>query len=213
MTFSTGSLASDDRDDHMSISRFEQTVCDLIRQDADDRIDRAWLVAVYLCLKTSEDLGYVRDDFVQFDLKRQEVGLLDVIFRGITLPPLQSDDTTIWLRGHFYNNALLRMVFLAETRLDMLWQQYNSPKRFKSVGERWAVQLDWYTSRFGDTLEFLQRAREQINIFKHDDTTQPGAKTPGNKGLRKIETMEDATRALQELLGLLSKLMPQRKAG
>lgn len=185
-------------------------MCELIRQDTDDRIDRAWLVAVYLCLKTAEDLGYVRDDFVQFDLRRQEVALLDLISRGITLPSLQSDDTTIWLRGHFYNNALLRMVFLAETRLDMLWQRYNSPRNFKSVGERWAVQLDWYTSRFDDTLEFLQSTRNQINIFKHDDTTQPGAKRLGNKGLRKIETMEDASRALQELLGLLSKLMPQQ---
>ena len=94
----------------MSIKRFQQKVQNLIEDDTMDKTDRAWVVAVYVSLRAAEELGYKQDDFVKLPLPDQRTALLHVVLQGMLSPPSTTDHTTIYYRGHYYNNALFRMV-------------------------------------------------------------------------------------------------------
>lgn len=98
----------------------------------------------------------------------------------------------MWLAGHFFNNALFRMVALVEISLKTLFQRQMNMEPPDNYG--WLA--DWYKKKFAGKLGYIGRARARVNKFKHEqrDRTKPKA----------LETYVDGLKAFDELLLLMS---------
>jgi hypothetical protein len=106
----------------------------------------------------------------------------------------------VWLRGYFFNTALLRMAAITEKGVTILWERTNGPLStpLDRVADYdfWAL-LSWYEKVFQrprSTIDLLKRVRTQVNIFKHEHLTIR---------VTKLETKGDACEAFAELIYLL----------
>src|SRR5262249_14937553 len=110
-------------------------------------------------------------------------------------------DSDVWLRGYFFNTALLRMAAITEKGVTILWERTNGqfPTPLDRVADYDFWQLfSWYEKVFQrprSAIELLKRVRTQVNIFKHEHLTIR---------VTKLETKDDACEAFAELIYLLN---------
>lgn len=145
------------------VRELEPTISVLIQRDTDDETDRAWLVATYLSFQAAEKLGFRDYEFDTLSLPDQTPALLDLL--GQSLLEIEGISTQIqqWKSGHFFNNAVPRLVALAEVRLKVLYG-----KRTKcDLPHNYLKLVQWYEAVYSDKLTFLGKAREQVNLMKH----------------------------------------------
>jgi hypothetical protein len=163
-----------------------------------DKSDAEWLVAIYLSLGTAEELGYKEDSYARLDRKTRNEGNADMLSKDSLQFPASSDITKKWLAGHYFNNALFRMVALSEISLRTLFyrEAKMSPNLEPPINYWWLV--DWYEGKFERKLKYIHKARRRVNKFKHDPRERQGPKA--------LETLGDGFLALEELLLLMSVL-------
>ncbi len=176
----------------MQIEAYKEGVASLLRK-LPEHSDPEWLLAVYLSLGTAERLGYKHDEFARKE--RSERDLVNIQMLSAPYFSLPAS-TNKWLAGHFFNNALFRMVALAEITLNDLFQRkmnLDPPRN----GYGWLV--DWYGITCAGTLEYMNKARARVNKFKHHERQRAKAKP--------LETYDDGLRAFEELLTLMRQLV------
>ena len=163
------------------------------------------LVMAYVSLRCAQALGYKRDDFRrQRAVDRTEV-LKNLMSDhdwpiGKTAPEAESDNMDLEA-AYYFNNALLRIVFLTEIGLKLLFVNHMKV----DPPDRDYVWLSrWYEGTFRKSLAWLSRARTEVNRFKH-------GRASGNKEERKFETMENGVNAFDELLLLMKAVADARR--
>ena len=82
-------------------------------------VDRAWLVANYLSLRTAQDLGYVDDSFARLTDPQRTEAMLAAVDRGAE-EGCGLAGLVLFGAAHFFNNALFRMAAQAELVLQCL---------------------------------------------------------------------------------------------
>jgi len=159
-----------------------------------EEIDRSWLLSVYLSLLRAFALNY-RNDAVSRLSKADQDKLLPKI------TSLTSRNTTKdakkWFAGYYFNNAMFRTVALAETGLKVLYEKTTS-KKVPAGNKVYHDLRTWYENRFGLKLDNISKARQQVNVFKHDVRSPTTCK--------KFETMVEGIEAFKELLTLLKQI-------
>ena len=175
----------------MTIRTYKERVSSLAKA-LPDKSDTEWLIAVYLSLGTAESLGYTRDSFARLDRNARDAVNADMLSSDSFKIPESSEAKRKWLAGHYFNNALFRMVALAEITLKTLFEREMN---MKPPDNYWWL-VDWYKKNFAKKLDFIGRARERVNKFKHvpRDRTRPMA----------LDTYADGLKAFEELLVLMS---------
>jgi hypothetical protein len=115
-----------------------------------DMAGRARLLATYLSLCEAHIFGYKTDSFM-----RCKKNVRDSVFRKLTTNSAISRDfdqpgEREWLAGYYFNNALLRIVFLAEISLKSVFKKRMSmypPKRDYKWLVNWHENLRlWLTA-------------------------------------------------------------------
>lgn len=175
------------------IEQFEEKVRSLAVQLQDDT-DKAWLVGTYVSLRTAQELGYQRDDFAKAPAKDRKYTLQCVISENLLDVPNPSSLKKSWKAGYFFNNALLRMVALAEIGLKLLFEKRTG----KKPPPNYHCLVEWYELNFDDKLDYVGKARQQVNRYKHKP------RDPTER--RKLETLEEGVLAFDEILSLMSRL-------
>jgi len=156
-----------------------------------DETDRSWLVTIYLSLKKAAALNYKDDSFSKLTKCNQDTILLKM--KSLDTRRLSTTDKD-WIAGYFFNNAMFRIVALAEIGLKILFEKKTKMKAPGDYG--WLSQ--WYERTFTMKLDNIQFARRRVNKFKHE---------PRGKGKKKkFETMREGIDALKELLSLLEQI-------
>ncbi len=181
----------------MLIDNLRMPVVKLLDDDVYDVADKAWVCAVFVSLHFAETLGYKEDTFIKLKNRQEKhETLLAIVKDNLLLPTSRSPkQQKYWSAGHFYNNALFRIVALAETRLPVLYKL--------RVGVRpqedyfWLSR--WYEKTFGESLELVYRAREQVNRLKHD----PHYKRRNPKA----DLLEEGIDAFREVITLLERMV------
>jgi hypothetical protein len=190
------------------LEQLKEKVLSLIQAPDCDPTVRAWSVGAYLSLHAAGDLGYEHDDFHQramLDPDRQwaRETLLNVVQKS--LPSLYPEDPTavatdlvVWLRGYYYNTALMRMSALYEKGLRLLWRRVKGTDPEHIFGHGiYSGLRDWYVEDFLSDrcrIRKLEQVRQQVNEFKHEEEAEI---------LTKVESWSDAVTAFQQLLALL----------
>lgn len=178
----------------MTIEQLKEEVISLVSR-LPDHTDRAWLVGIYVSLRTAYHLDYKRDQFSKAQKEKRESALGRVIEDSLLTPSDPFPAQELWRAGYFFNNALLRMVALAEIGLKVL---YKKCKRETPPEENYWKLAKWYESNFNNELTYLNKARYQVNRYKHEprDPTKE----------RELESMDEGILAFRELLSLMSGL-------
>lgn len=154
-----------------------------------DVIDRSWLVSTYLSLKKANSLNYKGDMF-----SRLPKGQQDMIALGIKSLGSSKAGNREWESGYYFNNAVFRMVALAEIALKVLFEQKMKMKPPPSYP--WLS--GWYETSYGNRLSGINSARSRVNKFKHE---------PRHRTVKKkFESMQEGVDAFEELLLLLEQL-------
>src|SRR5574341_1053409 len=169
--------------------KLKQKVNSLVSQ-LHDQTDRSWLVATYMSLRTAHELGYQRDEFANVPKSERESVLQRVISDSLLNPAESPPIRELWLAGYFFNNAVLRMVALAEIGLKNLYKKDTGTAPL----DDYKKLAKWYKLTYGNELKYLKRARLQVNEFKHELRDM--------QKKRKFETMEEGVSAFKELLVL-----------
>lgn len=179
-----------------------------------DETVRAWITAITISLRTAEKMGYEDDTFHKhpYPAWKKET-LLEVLYTD-WLPDIKgsvTDNKVIWGRGFYYNSALMRIAFLTERGLKILWERINKCNGlYYPYVWNWVIQdwndfdygklrwwyIDVFLNRNENDFKILDRVRKQVNVFKHEPTITP---------LEKLYTIEDAYLAFSRLLQLLNK--------
>jgi len=159
-----------------------------------EEIDRSWLLSSYLSLRKAFLLNYERDAVARL-LKVDQDNLLLKITSLTPRKTLKLVEE--WVAGYYFNNAMFRMVALAETGLKVLYQKKTSRKAPKG-NRAYYILLGWYKKNYGLNLDIITEARIQINVFKHDVRSPERSK--------KFETMREGVEAFKELLLLLAQI-------
>jgi len=178
----------------MKVEDLRQKVAELAPQ-VPEKSDAEWLIAVYVSLSTAERLGYKKDTFAMLPRSERESVNKGLISQDLLNIAELSESEKTWLSGHFFNNALFRMVALVEIALKTLFEQrmhMTAPNNY------WWI-VDWYKANFQGTLGYVKRARQRVNTFKHEPRDYE--KVP------KLETLADGIQAFHELLELLSHVV------
>lgn len=193
----------------------------IIQADQTDPTIRAWMVATYASLRAAKELGYEDDTFHQLGERDPSWAkmTLEKVFDREYGPSYKSpiggvvQNENIWLRGYFFNNALMRMAALTEKGLRVLWERVNDRRGryYEKVRHQFLDDYDygklrdWYIRVFlgsdSRRMEHLTTVRQQVNVFKHDHITVR---------LKEISKMEDALLAFSQLLELLARTGEER---
>lgn len=183
----------------MKIHEYRDRVSSLAK-NLPDESDSEWLVAVYLSLATAEELGYEKDLHALRKREERDARNSGMLCQD-SLRPIQfsepADAQKEWTAGYYFNNALFRMVALAEITLQTLFKREMG---LEPPFMRYGWLADWYKIRFAGTLDKIANARTRVNRFKHEDRlgSRPKAKA--------LEKYDDALEALNELLALLTTI-------
>jgi len=135
----------------------------------------------------------VRDSFARLKRKTRDSVNVHILYQDLFETPKPTDaKKKMWLAGYYFNNALLRMVALAEITLKLLFER---EMKMKSPNNYWCL-VGWYKRKFAGKLKYIASARARVNKFKHDprDRTKPKA----------LESYADGLKAFKELLKLMS---------
>lgn len=180
----------------MTIEHLRASVVKLLEDDVYDEADKAWVVAVFVSLRTATTLDYQQDSFIRLSKKEKHDALLAIMSEDRLLPPQSSPSEQYWRAGHFYNNALFRIVALAETRLPVLYERHA---RGKPPEENYWELSKWYEETFAESLEHVNRARAQVNRLKH---------VPHYERLDpRAERLEEGIAAFREVIRLLWRVV------
>jgi hypothetical protein len=154
-------------------------------------IDRSWLVSAYLSLKKAERMKYKYDVISRLEKKQQ-----DNILKQCTSFSAEGKSENIknWIAGYYFNNAMLRMVALAEIGLKVLFEK---KEKIEPPDDYWWLST-WYTKHTGNRLSTIQQARKRVNKLKHEKKQE--------KSKQKFETLRQGVSALKELLVLMGQL-------
>jgi len=99
------------------LKQFKKRLTPLV-QMLPEVIDRSWLVSTYLSLKKANGLNYKEDTF-----SRLPKGQQDAIALGIKSLGSSKTGNREWESGYYFNNAMFRMVALAEIALKVLFEK------------------------------------------------------------------------------------------
>lgn len=179
----------------MTVRDLEPTISSLIQRDARDETDRAWLVATYLSFRAAEELGFLCYEFDKLSLPDQTSTLLKLLGQPLLETQAISTLAQQWKAGHFFNNAVLRLVALAEVRLNVL---YEKRTKCELPHNYWKL-AQWYEAAYSDKLTFLGKARTHVNLMKH--------KRHNPEADNKLKTLDDGLTAFKELLLLSSRVI------
>jgi hypothetical protein len=174
----------------MMVRELESEINSLIQKDTDDETDRAWLVATYLSFQAAEELGFRDYEFDTLSLSDQTPELLELQGRPFLETQGISTQAKQWKAGYFFNNAVLRLVALAEVRLKVL---YRKRTKCELPHNYWTL-VKWYEEVYSDKLTFLGKAREQVNLMKHQ-RHEPEVHNM-------LKSLDDGLTAFRELLRL-----------
>jgi len=177
-----------------------------VRADGADPTLRAWTAGAYVSLLSAEEAGYRGTDEFHKNLDSGWAAavLAKVIDSGLptlSMAPDGSDhDLDLWLRGYFFNTALLRMACVLDNALSVLFERKILKIRTgvdPAPGDvpDYRFLIRWYRVHLKKKADFLDRVHAQFNTFKH------GYWGPASK--KKVEDLDDAWKALDELLELL----------
>jgi hypothetical protein len=159
-----------------------------------EEIDRSWLLSTYLSLRRADQLNY-KDDTVS---KLPKTGQNNILLK---ITSLNSRNTLKhakkWLAGYYFNNAMFRTVALAETGLKVLYEK-RTTKKAPRGNDAYPRLLGWYKENFNMNLDNIAKARQQVNMFKHD------VRSPSRR--KEFETMKEGIEALKELISLLKRI-------
>jgi len=156
-----------------------------------DETDRSWLVTTYLSLKKASAYNYKKDAFSKLAKSNQDAILLKIN----SLDPRKLSVTEKdWIAGYFFNNAMFRIVALAEIGLIILFEK----KEKKQAPRDYRLLSQWYEKTFTMKLKKVQLARKRVNKFKHEPRSAVKNK--------KYETMREGIDAFKELLSLLEQI-------
>jgi hypothetical protein len=159
-----------------------------------EEIDRSWLVSSCLSLKKAQTMQYKDDAFSKLPKATQDQFLLNTNSLSIHKKVHSSKQ---WIAGYYFNNALFRIVALAEIGLKVLYTKET--KKEPPTGRDVYYRLkNWYSAKFNMNLTTITKARQQVNDYKHH--------TRGSTNIKHLETMHDAIVSLYELLALLEKI-------
>ena len=158
-------------------------------------IDRPWVLATYLSLKMATELNYTDDAFSKLPNQDQ----IDFLSKNLSfsfqdIQKLSKGNNT-WEAGYFFNNAIFRMVALAEIGLKVLFKRKTT---IDAPDNYWWLSK-WYENTFTQKLGNIQNARKRVNHFKHDTRSK-------NKNNKVFEKMSEGIKAFQELLSLLEHI-------
>jgi hypothetical protein len=191
------------------LKQIKEKVLSLIQADGCDPTIRAWSVGSYLSFHAAGDLGYEHDDFHQhamIDPNRRwaRATLLNVVQNNLQSiypddPTAAATDSVLWLRGYYYNTALMRMSALYEKGLRLLWRRVNGTDPEDVFGKGIYKELrEWYVKDFLNSDESrireLEQVRRQVNEFKHEEAAET---------LSKVESWSHAVTVFQQLFALL----------
>jgi hypothetical protein len=181
------------------LNRLKKTMNSLVSR-LDDETDRSWLVAAFISLQIANDLGYEKDKFTRSQKDERDNSLKTCLKYG--LQSLSAPRATVtheyWKAGYFFNNALLRIVALTEIGLKALFEKQTN---VQPPNDYWWL-VEWYKRTNDNSLSYLNKARKQVNRFKHklrDAQREPY-----------LESMQDGICAFEELISLMKTLIKQR---
>jgi len=148
-----------------------------------EMIDRSWLLSAYLSIRKAYSLNYHNDSFSKLSKADQD----DILLYINSLSSLKTMTRhREWIAGYYFNNAMFRIVALAETGLKVL---YTRETKKKAPEDNYAYNnllLPWYEGRYG-ILHNLKNARKQVNKFKHRNRDRMRPKT--SRLLEKLLTL------------------------
>jgi hypothetical protein len=107
------------------VRELEPSISSLIQRDTDDETDRAWLVATYLSFQAAEEFGFRDYEFDMLSLPNQTPALLELLGKPLLETQGISTQAQQWKAGHFFNNAVPRLVALAEVHLKVLYRNWG----------------------------------------------------------------------------------------
>lgn len=151
--------------------------------------DISWLVSVLTSLEKAYTMNYKKDAFSDLRENDQIKRLL-----SISSSEFDSSKDNTWLSGYFFNNAMFRMVALAEIGLKILFEKHiklDAPDNYHWLS-------CWYRKAFHGNLTNINNARTRVNQFKHKprDLSQRS----------KFKKIGEGIKALGELLTLLENI-------
>jgi hypothetical protein len=100
-----------------------------------------------------------------------------------------------WEGGYYFNNAMFRMVALAEIALQVLFER---KMKMKPPPKSYHWLVGWFEASYKARLNNIGKARTRVNKFKHEPRQR--------RTRKKFETMKEAVDALKELLSLLEQI-------
>lgn len=191
----------------MKLEELKERVIKLIESDKCEQKSRAWIAAAFVSLQAARDLKYTEDTFHNYSLHEQISILKEAVTKGLLDIDVASKDnieqtgSVVWLRGYYFNDALMRLAALAERGLKYLWEVLDlGDKNSHLVKDKKGKFYDynelrkWYRHVFKEDLKCINKVRQQVNEFKHK---------PLIFGLNIIEGINEAVLAFSEVLGVL----------
>ena len=193
---------------NITLAELKKRVITLVENPACEQKSRAWLTAAFVSLCAADELKYVDDTFHSFSIQEQIDTLKSIAETRIFAIDIsskdkgQQDHAVIWLRGFYFNDALMRMAALAERGLVNLWELINIDPRNCKIAMNKTCQYNywklknWYENIFNEDLETVNKVREQVNVFKH---------SPRISGLLIIDSIDEAILVLSKVIDILEK--------
>jgi hypothetical protein len=96
-----------------------------------ETVDRSWLLSTYLSLKKAYSLNYKNDSLSKLSKSDQDAILLDIRSLGSAKTISAHRE---WIAGYYFNNAMFRIVALAETGLKVLYTRETKKKAADDTG-------------------------------------------------------------------------------
>ena len=188
------------------LAQLETKVKNVIQNEKCSMTVMAWTVAVYWSLYRAKKLDHTEDRFRKLKPKVARQTLLKVLAMMDQAEQFKGNQK-MWLSGHYYNNAILRMHALVEQSLKTLWERVNSGSliavRSGIVGDyRFQTLLSWYREVFNVKEDHLGALHKEVNELKHEYKTIPQEKLK----------MREALIAFDKALDLLLKSFENRQS-
>jgi hypothetical protein len=149
---------------------------------------RSRLVWAYASICRADQRGYRRDDFRSLRTEARTVAM-----KKLVTEPDKDHQTEA---AYYFNNALFRMVIVAEIGLKQLYKSREG----LDPPDDWLWITSWYERTYQGPIKNLRVARREINEWKHRERGEP------NGDARRCETLQDGIKVLREVLDLLEAL-------
>jgi hypothetical protein len=170
-----------------TLSQLQRKLTAVIETLPDSSI-RSRLVWAYASLCRAEERRYRHDDF-----RKLRTGARTLAMKQLVAEPCKEHQTDA---AYYFNNALFRMVVVAEIGLKQLFKRRES----LDPPDDWNWIASWYERTYKARLTYLRVARKEINEWKHRERAEPSRED------RRCETLRDGIRVFLELLHLVETL-------